>query len=96
MIRNFASKLAQDIYDGINSKEARKLSRELHPKAHRLLDQLNAAMTVEVLRIPPSNHLEKLSGKLADFYSIRINLQWRITFCWKNGDAYDVDIIDYH
>lgn len=48
------------------------------------------------LKIPPSNRLEKLSGKLKDFYSIRINDQWRIIFTWKIGNAFEVEIIDYH
>ncbi|KAF0143504.1 MAG: proteic killer suppression protein [Nitrospirae bacterium] len=96
MIRTFASKTARDIYDGINSRYARKIPSELHGKIQRLLDQINAVIEVETLRIPPSNHLEKLSGKLKDFWSIRINDQWRIIFRWEKGDAIDVDIIDYH
>ena len=57
---------------------------------------LNNYVDIADLRIPPSNRLEKLSGKLKDFYSVRINDQWRIIFRWNNGNASDVEIIDYH
>jgi proteic killer suppression protein len=96
MIRNFANKTAQDVYDGINSPNARKLPLELHGKARRLLDQLNVAITLQVLRAPPGNRLEKLIGKLQDFWSLRINDRYRIIFRWDGNDALDVKIIDYH
>ncbi len=96
MIRNFASKTAQDVYDGVNSRQARRLPRALHAKARRLLDQINAVPSVEVLRVPPSNHLEKLKGDRVGFWSLRVNDQWRIVFRWQTGQALDVDIIDYH
>ena len=96
VIRNISSKAAQDIYDGVNSRYARKLPSDLHAKAQRLLDQINAAMVVEVLKAPPGNRLEKLKGDREGFWSIRINDQWRIVFRWVAGDALDVDIIDYH
>lgn len=96
MIRNISSKAAQDIYDGVNSRHARKLPTELHAKAQRLLDQVNAAVVVEVLKAPPGNRLEKLKGDWEGFWSIRINDQWRVVFRWEAGDALDVDIIDYH
>jgi toxin HigB-1 len=96
MIRNVASKAAQDIYDGVNSRHARKLPRELHAKIQRLLDQLNAAVAVETLKAPPGNRLEKLKGDWEGFWSLRINDQWRIVFRWEDGDALDVDIVDYH
>ncbi len=96
MIRNFRSKTAQDIYDGANSRQSRQVSRELHAKARRLLDQIHAAPSLAFLRVPPSNRLEKLSGNLAAYWSLRINDQWRIVFRWEDGDALDVDITDYH
>ena len=96
MIRNFSSKTAQDIYDGAKSRHARKIPVDLHAKAQRLFDQINAAVVVDTLRIPPGNRLEKLKGKLEGFWSLRINDQWRIVFRWHEGDAVDVDIIDYH
>lgn len=57
---------------------------------------LNNAANLQDLRVPPSNHLEKLSGNLNGFYSIRVNIQWRIIFKWEGGNAYEVKIIDYH
>jgi proteic killer suppression protein len=57
---------------------------------------LNNSQNIADLQIPPSNRLEKLKGNLKEFYSIRINNQWRIIFKWKNGNAFDVEIIDYH
>lgn len=96
MIRNFRSDTAQDIFDDVSSKQARKVSHELHSKIQRLFDQLNAATQVETLKIPPSNRLEKLSGNLKGYWSIRINVQWRIIFEWKDSEAFNVDIIDYH
>ena len=96
MIRNFSSKTAHDVYDGINSRHARRIPGELHAKAQRLLDQINAAVAVEVLKAPPGNRLERLKGDREGFWSVRINDQWRIVFRWKDGDALDVDIIDYH
>lgn len=96
MIQSFRSKTAPDIFDGITSRHARQCPHELHAKTRRLLDQLNASTQVETLRVPPSNRLEKLRGNLKEFWSLRINKQWRIIFKWKNEDASDVDIIDYH
>jgi proteic killer suppression protein len=57
---------------------------------------INSSITIVDLKIPPANRLEKLSGNLKDYYSIRINDQWRVVFRWNNGNAYDVKIIDYH
>lgn len=96
MIRNFSSKCAKDVFNGNNSRHARKLPANLHKKAQILLDQLNAITRIETLQIPPSNHLEKLKGDLKLFWSLRINIQWRIIFRWEEQDAKDVDIIDYH
>ena len=96
MIRNFKNKKTQDIFDGIESRLSRRLTPELHAKAKRLLDQLNAATKIETLKIPPGNKLEKLKGDLKEYWSVRINIKWRIIFKWENGEAIDVDIIDYH
>ena len=95
MIKSFSNKVAADIYNGVNSRYSRSLPRELHSKAYRLLDQINAITEVETLRVPPSNHLEKLKGDLKTFWSIRINKQWRVIFKWNNGNAEEVNII-YH
>jgi len=96
MIRNIADKMSRDIYDGINSRQARKVPRELHDKARRLLDQINAAPSLGFLRVPPSNQLEKLRGDFSGYWSLRINNQWRVIFHWENNDALDVEIKDYH
>jgi len=96
MIKNFNSKAAQDIYDDTKSRAARSIPQELHVKIQYLLDQLNAITQVETLRKPPGNQLEKLKGKLKEYWSIRVNKQWRIIFIWRTGNAYNVDIVDYH
>ncbi|MDH4467403.1 MAG: type II toxin-antitoxin system RelE/ParE family toxin [Bacteriovoracaceae bacterium] len=96
MILFIKGKLTQDIYDGRNSKESRKLDRELHSIARRKLDQLNAAAKLDDLRIPPANRLELLSGNLKGLHSIRINDQWRIVFRWTHNGPDEVRIEDYH
>jgi proteic killer suppression protein len=96
MIKNFANRTAQDIYDGINCRYSRRLPRQLHAKAQRLLDQINAAPSLEFLSVPPGNRLEKLSGDLKGYLSLRINERWRIIFRFKVRDFYDVKIVDYH
>ena len=88
--------MTEDIYNGINSRYSRRISNELHGRICRLLDQLNAVTQLETLRIPPSNNLEKLRGSLQDYWSLRINKQWRIIFRWEINNAYDVEIVDYH
>lgn len=96
MIQSFRSRRAEDIYHGIASKAARSFPVELHEKAYRLLDQLNASTRLDTLRVPPGNRLESLRGKLKGFYSLRINKQWRVIFRWREGHAHDVDVVDYH
>jgi proteic killer suppression protein len=73
-----------------------KLPQDLQRIAQRKLKQLSAAATLDFLRVPPGNRLEKLSGDRKDQWSIRINDQWRICFCWAGGNAQDVEITDYH
>ena len=89
-------RMTQDVFDGIDSRYARKLPSELHGKARRLLDQINAAPSLEFLRIPPANRLEKLKGDLSGYWGLRINDQWRIILKWESHDALDVEIVDYH
>ncbi|MBU1044942.1 MAG: type II toxin-antitoxin system RelE/ParE family toxin [Candidatus Omnitrophica bacterium] len=96
MIINFKSQATQDIYDGINSKAARKMPVTIWKVAGRKLDMINAALKINDLKVPPGNKLEQLSGDLEEFYSIRINDQYRIIFRFKDSNAYDVDITDYH
>lgn len=74
----------------------RRIPKELHGKICRLLDQVNVVTKIEMLRAPPSNHLEKLHGNLSGFWSLRINNKWRIIFKWEEGNAYDVAVVDYH
>ena len=75
---------------------SRKLPPEIQHAARVKLEILDAVEVLQDLRIPPSNHLEKLSGDRANKYSIRINKQWRICFEWREGNAYQVEIVDYH
>jgi len=96
MIKTFASKLAEDIFDGVSSRHSRKLPNKIHLVAIRKLDQLNAVTKLEDLNVPPNNRLEKLKGKLSKYWSIRVNNQYRIIFRWVDADVYDVDIVDYH
>lgn len=93
MIKSFACKETAKIFDG---EESRKLPRSIQELAFEKLRAVNRAEDVFYLRIPPSNHLEKLSGKLREFWSIRINRQWRIIFRFSDGNAFDVAIKDYH
>lgn len=93
MIRNFADREAEKIWAGTPS---RKLPTDIQQVARRKLRMLNNAASLDDLRIPPANRLEPLKGKRKGQYSIRINDQWRICFCWKDGDAIDVEIVDYH
>jgi toxin HigB-1 len=96
MITGFRSKHAEDIFHGTRSKQARKIPQTLHERCWRLFDQINACSEVDTLKVPPGNRLEKLRGNLKEYWSLRVNDQWRIIFKWKDGNASDVDIIDYH
>lgn len=93
MIINFGNKETEKIWNGIVSK---KIPREIQEVARRKLRMINNSIDISDLRIPPANRLEKLKGDLKEFYSIRINKQWRIIFKWENTNAFDVEIIDYH
>jgi len=93
MIKSFADKETEQFY--IRAK-SRKIPSTIHKTALRKLDYLNAATILDDLRVPPGNMLEALVGDLKGKYSIRINKQYRIVFAFKDGDAYDVVIIDYH
>jgi proteic killer suppression protein len=96
MIINFADQITEDIYNGLDTKQARRFPSITWKLAFRKLDILNAAHELKDLRIPPANHLEALKGKLTGLHSIRINDQFRIVFKWIDGNAKDVQIIDYH
>ena len=93
MIKSFASKETEKLF---NREISRKFQPSIQQIARRKLEILDATEVLQDLRIPPSNHLEKLSGDRKGQYSIRINKQWRICFEWRDGDAYSVEIVDYH
>ena len=93
MIASFGSSQTQQVWFGSRVK---KLPVEIQNVGRRKLRMLNNSVDIADLRIPPANRLEKLSGKLKDFNSIRINDQWRIIFKWNAGNAFEVEIIDYH
>ncbi len=93
MIRSFKSKETEKIF---NRQRSRKLPQNIQQIALRKLRMLNRATTLQDLRVPPANRLEKLSGDRVGQCSIRINDQWRICFEWSEDDAYNVEIVDYH
>lgn len=93
MIKSFNCKETEKIWQG---KKSRKLPSDMQDRALRKLRQLNASLTFDDLRIPPSNRLESLVGDRLGQYSIRITKQWRLCFVWLNGHAYEVEIVDYH
>jgi proteic killer suppression protein len=93
MIKTFADKKTEGMFNGVIIK---RVDLALQKKAIRRLRYINAATRIEDLIVPPSNQLEKLSGDLKAYYSIRVNNQWRIIFIWKDGNAYEVKFTDYH
>ena len=93
MILSFGSKETEKIWNGIR---VGKLPNEIQEIGRRKLRMLNNSQNLGDLKIPPSNNLEKLSGDLKDFYSIRINVKWRIIFKWKDNNSSEVTIVDYH
>ncbi len=96
MIRSFKDKCTRDIFDGVNSKPSRRLPAHLHQRACDLLDVLNATTRLDTLKVPPSNRFHALKKDLVGFYSVSINVQWRIIFKWIDANADDVQITDYH
>jgi len=93
MILSFGDKDTESIWNGVRVKN---LPIDTQNIGRRKLRMLNNSQSIMDLRIPPSNRLEKLSGKLSDFYSIRINDKWRIIFKWNDGQSENVKIVDYH
>lgn len=93
MIKSFKSKEAERIYQG---RYLKRIPRDIQHVAARKLEMLAAASELRSLRVLPSNRLEKLKGDRAGQYSVRINDELRICFTWKAGDAYAVEILDYH
>ncbi len=93
MITSFGSSDTEKIWNG---ERLKKFPKEIQEIGRRKLRMLNNSIDLADLKIPPSNRLEKLLGKLEGFYSIRINNQWRIIFKWSAGNASEVEILDYH
>jgi toxin HigB-1 len=93
MIISFGDKETEKIWQGFVSK---KLPRAIQEIARRKLRMINNSVDIVDLRIPPANRLEKLKGNVVEYHSIRINDQWRIMFKWNDGNAFEVEIIDYH
>ena len=93
MIKSFGNGETEKIWTG---ERSRKLPGGIQQIGRRKLRMLNNSQNLQDLKIPPANRLEKLNGKFKKYHSIRINIQWRILFIWKNGNAFEVEIIDYH
>lgn len=93
MVVSFADKEAEKIWSG---QWSRKLPQEIQQRVLNKLAMIHRSQDIHDLRVPPSNHLERLSGDRVGQYSIRINQQWRICFRWQNGNAYELEITDYH
>ena len=93
MIKNFRSRETEKIWNGVLSK---RLPQDIQQIARRKLRMLNNARSLNDLRVPPANRLETLKGSRSGQHSIRVNDQWRICFVWMDGDAENVEIVDYH
>lgn len=93
MIRSFRDSETALIWNGWRS---RRLPFDVQSAALRKLMMLHRAQTLQDLRVPPANRLEHLKGRRSGQWSIRVNRQWRICFRWMDGDARDVEIVDYH
>lgn len=93
MIRSFADKPTAALFLG---HRVRSFSPDIQRRAYAKLQALDAADTLDFLRVPPSNRLEQLRGDRAGQWSIRVNDQWRLCFRWEEGHAYDVEVTDYH
>ena len=93
MIISFGTKETEKIWNGVRVK---RIPIEIQKIGRRKLRMLNNSQNLSDLKIPPSNRLEKLTGKLKEYHSTRINDQWRIVFIWKNNNSHGVTILDYH
>jgi toxin HigB-1 len=96
MIISFGDNATSDLYHGKATHRIRKFSPTIVRTAVRKLDMLNAADCLNDLRQPPGNRLESLKGKLAGYYSIRVNDQWRVVFRWEDNNVHRVSLTDYH
>jgi toxin HigB-1 len=93
LIASFSNRETEGLW---RTGKSRGLPADLHRRAFKKLAILNAAVELDNLRVPPGNHLETLRGDRAGQHSIRINDQYRVCFVWREGNAYDVEIVDYH
>jgi toxin HigB-1 len=93
VVKSFKDRETQQIF---TRQRSRRLPPDIQQVALRKLRMLNNAHALTDLQVPPANRLEKLAGDRAGQYSIRINDRWRVCFVWRDGDAYDVEIVDYH
>jgi addiction module HigA family antidote len=96
VIRTFADETTRAIWNGVNSKAARRIPRELWPNVRRKLDQIDAVTRLDDLKVPPGNRLHALGADLRGFHALRVNDQYRIVFRFEGGDAFDVRCTDYH
>lgn len=96
MIKSFGIRLAEDLYFDRQSRATRAFQQGLRRAARRKLLYLNDAAVLKDLRVPPGNRLEALKGDLQGKHSVHINEQWRLVFRWQDGNAYEVEISDYH
>ena len=96
MIRTLADDTTRDIWNGVNSKAARRIPRDLWSIVQRKLDQIDSVTKLDDLKVPPGNRLHALVGDLAGFHAFRVNDQYRIIFRFEGPDSYDVRCADYH
>ena len=96
MIRTLADDTTRDIWNGVSSKAARRIPRELWPNVRRKLDQIDAVTSLDDLKVPPGNRLHPLAADMRGFHAVRVNDQYRIVFRFEGGDAFDVRCTDYH
>ena len=96
MIRTLADDTTRDIWNGVNSKAARRIPRELWPNVRRTLDQIDAVTSLEELKVPPGNRLHALGSDMRGLHAVRVNDQYRIVFRFEGADVFDVRCTDYH
>jgi proteic killer suppression protein len=96
MIQSFSDKTTADIFRERNTKDARHIPTDLWRVVQRKLKMLDVAVRVDDLKSPPGNRLKALTGQMSGRYSIRVNEQYRVTFRWEDGHAFEVAVEDYH
>jgi len=96
VIQTFADDTTRDIWNGVNSRPARRIPRELWPVVLRKLDQIDTVTRLDSLKVPPGNRLHALAADMAGFHAIRVNDQYRVVFRFEGQDAFDVRCTDYH